>query len=229
MNIKIKKEVFSKFPDLRVAFILVKDIDNKSKLKEAKQLLEQEQKLIRLTLQKENVKNHHLISPWELARADLGKKAVHYQTSVERLVNKVLKGRSVAARDTLTTLLRYFALKNIIPFGLDDFCKIRKGLTFSVARGTEKVSPLRKLSVGSLYYKDEKFILGEKLNFWKSSKTELTGKSRDVLLHLEALPPINKKKLLALVKEIRILIDTFCGGESKVLILDKKAKSGSLR
>ena len=92
MNISIKKGVFSKFnPKLKIVFILAENVDNVTKVKEAKHLLKEVENLISLTFHKDNVKNHNLISPWKVAQEAFGKEARHYNTSVERLIKKIMK------------------------------------------------------------------------------------------------------------------------------------------
>ena len=225
MNIQIKKEVFTQFnPKLQVAFILAKNVDNKRKLAEAKHLLVEMSQLISLTFHKETIKNHNLISSWMIAQKKLGKKAKHYHTSVEKLIIKILRKKSVTSNDTLTNLLRYLALKHIVPFGADDFNETAGDVTFDVAAGKKRVGILKSLEPDALYYHDEKRTLGTKLDYWKSQKTKLTLKTTSALIHFDILPPISNKEMNTLVKEANTLIKTFCNAKTKVFVLNKKKK-----
>lgn len=228
MNITIKKEVFEKYPELKIAFLLAKNIDNKSKLEESKHLLKDVEEVIHLTFNKDTVRTHNLISPWKVAQQEFGRQAHHYHTSVERLFHLVLKKKSTSTPDVLTNLLHYQALREIIPFGADDFSKINGNLTFALSSGKEKVGLFKKLEKSSLYYKDELHPLGAKLDYWKNKKTILTSKSISALVHLEALPPIEEKKLRVLAQETASLIKDFCGGNIKLVILNKKKASASI-
>ncbi len=225
MKITVNKNVFKKFKSLKITFILVKNIDNKLKLEEAQHLLEEVVNLIHLTFNKDTIKNHHLIQPWAVAQQEFGSQAKHYHTSVERLLKKVLARKSIATKDVLTNLLRYLALKHIIPFGVDDFSKVNGDLTFALSSGKEKVDVLRGLKKGALYYKDEKYVLSTKLDFWKSKRTMLNDKSTSALIHFEVLPPITQKKLNEIVKETAKLVKTFCGGGVKIYFLNEKVGS----
>ena len=225
MKITVKKSVFKKFNSLKIAFILVENIDNKSKLNESKHLLHDVEELIKLTFNKETIKNHDLISPWKVAQEEFGSKAKHYHTAVEKLLKKVLSGKSIKSRDVLTNLMNYVALKHIVPFGVDDYSKINGNLTFALSSGKEKVDALRELKKGALYYQDEKSILGMKLDFWKSKKTELDNKSKSALIHFEVMLPVTQKKLNEIVKETAQLVKTFCGGDVKIYFLNEKVNS----
>jgi len=228
MKVEIKKSVFQKYPQLKVAFISIKGADNRTKIKESVDMLKEIEHLIHLTFNKETIKNHHLISPWSVAQEEFGKEAKHYHTSVERLLKKVLRRQSVKTRTVLTNVVRYVALKDIVPFGVDDMEKVHGGLIFNLASGKEKVGALRSLKKDALYYKDSKSILGTKLDFWKNKKTALTPNSKDVLIHLEALPPIDSKKLTLILNETTALVRNFCGGKVKVVVLSKNKNSASI-
>jgi DNA/RNA-binding domain of Phe-tRNA-synthetase-like protein len=221
MKITIKKGVFKKYSKLKIAFIFVEGIDNSMKLKESRHLLEETEQLIGFTFNKDTAKTHLLISPWKTAQEEFGKEAKHYQTSVERLIKKVVKGKSTTTGNVVGNLSRYLALKHIVPFGVDNFDKIKGDLTFDLATGREKVGVLRNLKKGALYYKDEKSILGTKLDYWKSKKTELDKKSKSALIHFEILPPLNGKKLGELLKETKDLVKTFCDGKVSSFVLDE--------
>ncbi len=225
MIIRIKKEVFNRYPELRVAFIILSDIDNKSRFKESKHLIKENEKLIKLTFNRDSIKNHDLIQPWALAQQEFGKKAYHYHTSVEKLIQTVLKRKTVAAKDSLTNLIRSLSLRYIFPFGIDDLSKIEGNIVFDLAKGDERKNILNKLQVGDLYYKDKNNILGAKLDYWKSNKTRIDSKTNFALVHIGALPPISNKDLNHYLKEIKGLVKVFCGGRIKSVVLSKRKNS----
>jgi len=226
MKIALDKEIFVKYPQLKVGFIYAWGIDNRTNLKESIHLLRDVEDAVRLSFHKETVKNHYLISPWAVAQEEFGKEAKHYQTSVEKVLQKVLQRKKIAVTNVVTNILNYIALKHIIPIGVDDTAEVQGDLTFSVATGKEKKGVLQKLKQGELYYHDEKGILGTKLDYWKNTRTKLIPTSVFGLVHLEALPPLTPKKVQAILKETTDLIQSFCGGKTKVLLLDKKKPTG---
>jgi len=226
MKIALDKEIFVKYPQLKVGFIYAWGIDNRTNLKESIHLLRDVEDAVRLSFHKETVKNHYLISPWAVAQEEFGKEAKHYQTSVEKVLQKVLQRKKIAATNVVTNILNYIALKHIIPIGVDDTAEVQGDITFSVATGKEKKGVLQKLKQGELYYHDEKGILGTKLDYWKNTRTKLIPTSVFGLVHLEALPPLTPKKVQAILKETTDLIQSFCGGKTKALLLDKKKPTG---
>ncbi len=212
MKISIKPEVFKKFPQLKVAFVKAEGIDNKSKAAKANHLLAEVQKVILLTFNQDTVKSHLLISPWNTAKEEFGKKAKHYDTSVELLLQKALRKQKLQTKDTVTALLRYLALKHIVPFGADDPSKLQGDISFEVTKN-------------DISYRDAKKTLGKKLDYWKNTATALKPNSTSALVHFEFLPPVSITKQREIVTEASDLIRAFCGGKVKVVVLDKRKNS----
>ena len=222
MKVSIKSDVFKKFnSNLKIAFIFVKQMDNKSKVHESKHLLKEVENLTRLSYHKDTPDSHDFIIPWSIAKMDFGDKAKHYNTSLEKSLKVVLKGRTVGKSDVLTNILNFIALKHMVPYGVDSFQKIEGDITFDVVKSGRKKGMLRKLHQGDLYYHDRQGILGTKLDSWKNKRTFVTKSSNSALIHFEALPPITKKKLNEVLKETINMIESFCGAKTEVVILDK--------
>ena len=212
MKITLQPEVFRKFPKLKVAFISAEGIDNKSKAQKANHLLAEIQKVVLLSFNKDTIKSHLLVAPWNVAKEEFGKKAKHYHTSVELLLQKALRKQKLQTKDTVTALLRYLALKHIVPFGTDDLRKVKGDITFEVKKE-------------DLQYRDAKIILGKKLDYWKNTATSLKSNTTSALVHFEFLPPISPVKQKEIVTEAIELIQAFCGGKAKVVVLDKNNNS----
>tara|TARA_Y100000034_G_C6729123_1_gene322954 strand:- start:41 stop:730 length:690 start_codon:yes stop_codon:yes gene_type:complete len=225
MKLSIDKKIFKKHPLFKVGFVLLQQFDNRNKIKESKHLLQDAQKLIRLTFNKNSKKTSTMLAPYRVAQEEFGKKAKHFETSVEKLLKRVTANRSVVANNVLTNLLNHLSLKYIIPVGVDDLGEIGEEVNFKLASGREKAGILRKLHKGEIYYRDEQRILGTKLDHWKSSKTKLKPNSISAVIHFEALGPLDKKKLKAIMNEAEGLITGFCGGQVKRVILDKSKSS----
>lgn len=226
MKITITPDVFQKFnKDFRVVFIAVKGINNSDKVEESKHLLKEIQQLVKLTFNKDTVENHSLIQPWLAARQEYGRKARHYHTSTERLIHKVLRGQSIVSGNTLENLVRYLSLKHIMPMSVDDLSKINGDLIITVAKKKERLSALKSLHEGEIYYRDNSAILGKKLDSWRNRVTMVDAKTTSALIHIESLPPITGKKLQQVTRELQSLVKVFCGGASKIVLLDKDKKT----
>ena len=226
MKISIKSDVFKRFhPDLKIAFILVSEMNNKKKVHESKHLLKEIENLTRLSFHKNTPESHDFIVPWTLAKLDFGEKAKHYDTSLEKLLKKVLRNRTTGKSDVLTNILNLISLKHMVPFGTDNFQKIEGDMIFDVVKSGKKKGMLRKLHKGDLYYQDKQGILGTKLDSWKNRRTNVTGTTKSALIHFERLPPVTRKKMNEILEETINLIESFCEAKTKLFILDKNQNS----
>ncbi len=217
MNITIQRSVFSRFPQLKVGLLHCTGINNQQNVLKSKQMVREMAQLMRLTYTKDTIKTHHLLSPWTAAKIHFGN-PTHYHTSLEKLLQNILRRKDITTRDTVTNLMYYISLKNLVPISVDDADKIKGRITFRLATGSERKRVL-KLRKGDIFYADQKGPLGAKLEYWKSSRTKLTQHSTSLLIHLDALPPISAKKAREILKELKGLIATFCGGTSKISLL----------
>lgn len=230
MKVSVSQEVFKKFhPKLRIAFIYIKGINNKKNLHESEHLLHEVEELIRLELHPETLKNHDLIAPWVVAQQEFGKEAKHYHTSVEKMIKLVVSNKSVKVKNTLGNILNYVSLKHVVPVGVDDFNKISHELKFEIAKGKEKINALTFLKKGAFFYYDQAGVLGTKFDYWKSSRTLIDEDTKSALIHVEVVPPIKKEEFEEILSEMQNLIKTFCGGESKVFILDRNSDTFDLK
>ncbi|MBT4651404.1 hypothetical protein HOC13_02670 [Candidatus Woesearchaeota archaeon] len=227
-KILIKKEVFKKLPKLRVSFILVRGINNRSKLKESKQLLQETADLVKLIFNKESPKTHHLIQPWTAAKEHFGDKAHHYHTALENLLQKTIKNKKIISSDVCTNLTNYLSLKHLVPLAIDNLDKLQGDLIFQLAKKKSKKTTLKNLQKGDLYYQDDKGILGTKLDSWKNKKTSPNKSSKNIILHIDALPPTTNQKLNDITKETAKLIESFCGGKASYFILYQNKNSHKL-
>ena|SRR3989344_1437589 len=226
MKISILPEVFEHFnKELKLAFILARNVDNKAKVEESKHLLKEVEKLVRLNFHKRQIKDNSFIEPWALAQLEFGGKAHHYHTSVERLLKTALSGKTVVKNDAVDNILRYVALKYLIPVGIDDFHKIDGDLTFNAVKSSGRKGILGHLKRGELYYHDSRGVLGTQADYWKNKRTEITPKSYVHLIHLIALPPVSKSDLKTMAKEAASMIEAFCGAQTELFILDRNDKS----
>ena len=160
-----------------------------------------------------------MISPWNTIQQEFGPEAKHYQTSVEKLLKKVIKKKKTKSNFTIINLINYLSIKHLIPIAIDDYDKIQKELMFALSKGKEKVKFLRKLKPNILYYSDASGVLGTKLDYWKSSRTQVDNKTKRYLIHIDSLPTITDQKLVEIVIELEELIKTFCMGKTRKAIL----------
>jgi len=226
MKVILDQILFKKFnPHFKLVLISVKGMDNRNKARESQHLVKETEKLIKLTFNRDNVKSHKLISPWAAAQQDFGDEAIHYKTSVEHLIKKVINNHDVSVGDTLTNLLNYISLRQVVPIGVDDYDKLKGNVSFTVALGGEKVGVFHLLKKNAFYYHDKKGPIGTKFDYWKNPRTKLNKSSQNALIHLEILPPISDEDMNKIILKLKNVISGFCGGKVKIAVLSRRKRS----
>ncbi len=227
MKLILSKEVLAKFPKLNVGIVIAKGIDNTGKEKGIYKLLQDVEKLVQLNFVPEDLAKHPLISPWRAAYSEFGAKPSKYNSSVEALMRRILKGEKIPRINKLVDLYNYLSLKHLIPMGADDLGKTSGSIRLAIAKGNERFVPLGQKKPenpdkGEVIYKDSKRVLCRRWNWRDSNETKITEKTKNAVIYVEGLPPVNKKKLVDVCKEVVDLVSTFCSGDVKYYILNKK-------
>jgi DNA/RNA-binding domain of Phe-tRNA-synthetase-like protein len=231
MKITVTPDVFSRIsPDFMCAFILTTHMNNAILHKEAKNLLTDIEEYTRLTFHKDAISTHDLISTWESAKQHFKGKAKHYHTSVEKLLKVVMRGKSVVTKHVALNLVRYMSLRHIVPMTIDDAAKIQGNITVGIASGKERIG-LKRVVKGGLIYFDESpryRVIGSKFGYKKARRTEVNPGTKDILIQIDAMPPVSIKQFEKIVHDTVNLFDSFTDGKVRTLVLNRKKKSGEI-
>jgi lysyl-tRNA synthetase class 2 len=231
MKFAISEQILKKYPKLNIGIVAAKGIDNTGRNKEIDKLLKEVEDYIQLNFTPSDLAKHDLISPWRTVYSEFGAKPSKYHSSIEAMMRRILKGSRVPAINKIVDLYNYLSLKHLIPMGSDDIDKVDGDILLAFADGSERFKPLGTPDItenpdkGEVVYKDNSKILCRRWNWRDCDETKLTEKSKNVVLYVEGLPPVTKKKLTEVCKELADLIKTFCGGEVKYHILNKTKNS----
>ncbi len=99
-------------------------------------------------------------------------------------------------------------------------------LTF--ARADEKAVLLlgdkeaRPPHVGEIIYKDAISTICRRWNWREVERTRLTEKTKNCILILEGLPPVTEQEVKEMTKELKELVQKYCGGDVVGKIVNKE-------
>lgn len=225
MKLSISSDIFKKHPKLHVGIVVSENIDNTGSDDKIYTLLDDIQNLIKLDFVPEDLAKHHLISPWRAAYSDFGSKPSKYNSSVEALMKRILKGDKIPQINKFVDIYNFLSLKYIIPMGADDLDNVEGDIQLTIAKGDEVFVPLNSDQVenpdqGEVIYRDDRNVLCRRWNYRDCDKTKITDKTKKAILYIEGLPPVTKEKVEEICKEAVQLITMFCEGEANYHILD---------
>jgi len=225
MKFKIATPIFQKFPKLCIGVIVAKNIDNAGSHKKIDTLVEGVERYIQLTFTPKDLAKHPLISPWRTAYSEFGSKPSKFPSSIEAMTKRILSGKKIPRVNKLVDLYNYLSLKHMIPLGAYDMDKIDGNIFLTNARGTEVFVPLNTDEIenpepGEIVYKDDRKILCRRWNYRDSNSSKTTEETKNAVLFVEGIPPIDASKVEEVCKEIVDLIRAFCSGDIAYSIVD---------
>jgi len=226
MKLKIDTRIFEKFPELKIGVVLARDIDNFGCSDEIMQLIREKEKEIRANYDTETLSQNPKINSWREAYSSFEAKPKKYKSSVESLYRMVLKGLDLRHINKIVDLYNYISLKRMIPAGGDDMAKVDGDIILKFAVGDEPFTALNSTEKetakeGEVVYTDSKEVLCRRWNWRECDKTKMTEETKDVILVIEALPPVTREELEEVEEDLSLLITKYCGGEVRADILDE--------
>jgi DNA/RNA-binding domain of Phe-tRNA-synthetase-like protein len=226
MKLKIDAKIFEKFPGLRIGVVSARNIDNHGLSEGIMQLIREKEKEIRENYDTETLSQHPKIHSWRGAYSSFGAKPKKYKSSVESLYRMVLKGFDVRHVNKIVDLFNYISIKHTIPAGGDDIAKVDGDIILKFAAGDEPFTALNSqeretAKEGEVVYADSKEVLCRRWNWRECDKTKMTEDTKNVILVVEALPPVTREELEEVQDDLSKLITEYCGGEVRTYILDE--------
>jgi len=226
MKLKIDTRIFEKFPGLKIGVVTARNIDNHGFSDEIMQLIREKEKEIRANYDAEALSQHPKINSWRRAYSFFGAKPKKYKSSVESLYRMVLKGLDLRHINKIVNLYNYISLKCMIPAGGDDMAKVDGDIILKFGDGNEPFTALNSTEretakEGEVVYADSKEVLCRRWNWRECDKTKMTEETKDVILVIEALPPVTREELEEVEEDLSRLITEYCGGEIRAAVLDE--------
>lgn len=193
MIFTIDERLFEVFPGLRIG-VLVCRVDN---TRYGEDLLEAALARIRTGFGYDKPQDHPNVKAWRQAFNKLGIPAAKYQSSVESLVRRALKGGVFPRVNPLVDLYNAISLEFLVPMGGHDLTPLDGNIFLGFADGNEPFTPMEggedeMVEKGEVVYKDDRSVLTRRWVWRQSEKDKVTAKTASVFMPvdvMEGLPP----------------------------------------
>ncbi len=233
MKFKIDNKVIEAFHGLNIGIVIANSIDNTGSNEEIMNLIQEKQEEIKANFDKENLSQNPKIEVWRKAYSSFGAKPKKYKCSVENLYRMILDGIDLKHINKVVDIYNYISIKHILPVGGDDIDKVDGNILLKFASGNEQFTELNSNETknpqkGEVVYVDDKEVLCRRWNWRECDKTKMTDETKNVALVIEGLPPFTKEEIENISKELAELVEKFCGGEVKTVILNENITEAEL-
>lgn len=225
MKFIIDKKFFELFPEATIGAVVLHELDNSGTSEELNQFYQQIQRDFRQTFPFPRIQDHPSIRPWREAFSRLGISSSKFNSSVEAMGRRILKGNYLPSINNLVNLYNALSIKHLIPIGGHDIGTIKGSIYLCFATGGEKFLPMgsqrwETVPPGEIVYKDEQEVLTRRWVWRQCEKDKVTHSSRQVFIPIDVLGEIGKEKLVEVISDFTALIPRYLSASTSHYILD---------
>ena len=233
----VDETIFQSFPDALIGALVCRAVDNRTDRSEAEALtrmLGEAAGRARLALQGQTLAEHPHVACWREAYRAFGAEPKKYPSSIENLLRRMLKGEDPRHINKLVDIYNIVSLTHLVPVGGEDLASIEGDIRLTKASDSEPAVRLlgeveqRAPKAGEVIYADDLGAICRRWNWKESDCTKLTEDTKEVVLVLEALPPIDRSKLEAAMEELSALVKEHLGGDVSSKVLDRQRREMEL-
>ncbi len=228
MKFKIDHKIFEKFPGLTIGVIICKNLNNSGTQEEVQTEIREQENNIRAKYNTETLSQTPKIDVWRKTYSAFGAKPKENKSSVENLYRLVLQGVNLKHINKLVDIYNFISLKHMVPVGGEDMDKIQGDVVLTFAEPNEPAVLLlgdkepRPPHAGEVIYKDNISAICRRWNWREADRTKFTEETKNCFLVIEGLLPVTKQEIEDATKELKELVQKFCGGNITYQILDDK-------
>jgi len=228
MKFKIDHKIFEKFSGLTIGVVICKNLNNSGTQEEVQKEIRTQENNIRGKYNIETLSQIPKIDVWRKTYSAFGAKPKENKSSVENLYRLVLQGVNLRHINKLVDLYNLISLKNMVPVGGEDINKIQGDVILTFAEPNESTVLLlgdkepRSPHAGEVIYKDNISAICRRWNWREADRTKFTEDTKNCFLVIEGLPPVTTQEIENATKELKELVQKFCGGNITYKILNEK-------
>lgn len=215
------------FPDLQIAVVIVKDIDNHIYEPIIADMLRGEEQFCRNIFSEQKVSEHPNIKSWRKAYTKFGAGS-HYRSSVEALVKRVQRAENIPTINNLVDIYNLISLKYLVPVGGEDLKAISGDIKLTFASGKERFRAIYSQENdppvnGEIVYLDnDNDVLCRRFNWREADKSKITENTTSAIIYIEGITPVNAIELKEAALDLATNFEKFCGGSSEFFLVNKE-------
>ena len=188
MIFTIDERLFEVFPGLRIGFLVCR-VDN---TRYGEDLLEAALARVRTGFGYGKPQDHPHVKAWRQAFNKLGISAAKYQSSIESLARRALKGGAFPRVNPLVDLYNAISLEFLVPMGGHDLKTLDGDIFLGFADGNEPFAPMEGgedevAEKGEVVYKDARSVLTRRWVWRQSDKDKVTAKTASVFMPVDVM------------------------------------------
>jgi DNA/RNA-binding domain of Phe-tRNA-synthetase-like protein len=228
MRLRIAPEIFALAPDVQIGVVRLSSIDNGGPSGTLGAQLAAEEQRLRTAPDRSNLLDDPGIAAWRAMYRAFGANPKRHCSSIEGLLRRVLADAPPRQVNPLVDLYNVVSLRHRLPVGGEDLAAVVGDIWLKRAGADEPAVYMlgeaepHAPRPGEVVYQDDAGALCRRWNWKEAERTKLTVATRDAMIIVEALPPVDRARLGAALNEIAELAREHTRATAWTAILDAR-------
>ena len=226
MDFSVEPDVFTRFPGMRLAVVVARDIDNGAERPEVSLAWSEAWAAAASTLAPYgNAQSHPRVVAWRQRFQANGVSMRHFPTSIEALLRRAMKGGAPFRINPLVDFYNSVSLRHAVPVGGFDLDRVRGPLAVRLTRDGDTFAALDAegavpVPEGEVAYATGSTILTRQL-MWRQARDGLIHpETRTVFLVSESLPDCGPGLAEAVLDELGAGLRRSFGATTHSFVVD---------
>jgi lysyl-tRNA synthetase class 2 len=216
MKFSIRK-IIDRYPGINIGVLVGNNLNVKKHHLELERFKKEALSIAKDKISDKPVTTHPFIGSWRKLYRTFGTKASDYRPSAESLVRRALKKQELPSINTAVDVYNAVSVKYLVPMGGFDTDKIEGNIDLRYSDGGEDFIPLGANVVESTYqnevvYADKIRILTRRWNYRDCEETKITLGTENLVIFIDGSPEIPKLTIENATKELKKILEHYCGG-----------------
>lgn len=226
MKLTISDEVCAKFPDLRIAILIGRGIDNTGTNPELQDLKHAAAQRMHDEHTNDDLTKSPEIQAWRDAYRAFGVKPRESRPTAEAFLRRLIKGEEFPTISKAVDSYLLVETEFFLPIGGYDVSQVSGNIQLRTSPGDEAFTPLGSTAEevtrpGEVIYADDARVLTRKWNYRDCDSCKITADSKDIVLFTEApADTIATNALVESATRMAQYIGKFCGGTFSTALAD---------
>ena len=221
-------ELRDRFPDFRVALVVVDGVEIPAALPPAQDAWVAEVATqATSTLGQQELGSLSELKCWRDAYKAFGEKKTSYRSSVERLLKALQRGNGLPRVNAFVDAYNAISVRYRMPVGADDLDLITPPLAFRIARPADSFIALGDATAtddppkpGEVVYADAANCLCRRWNWYQDARSAIRPSTRRAVLTIQSNCPETAGQVAAAAEELCRRLRDACGGRAAWAIAD---------
>ena len=225
MVIEIDPAIWERYPHLKIGVLVARGVNNQVQNEDILKLLRKSEHETKNKYAQPDLGNIEKITDWREAYRSFGYKPSSTRSSSEALLRRALKDKPLPDINPIVNLYNSISLKHTLSAGADDLDAAKGNIRLQFAKGDETFIPLgggepELAMAGEVIYCDGEAITCKAWNWRECDRTKITHETKNAAIVIEGLEHTSLGEMSHALKELKELIERFCGGTFELYLLD---------